>query len=134
VNDEPVITVNGVALSRGATISVRVAVNHHLSWLKEDDAALGRDGHGVAMREGYIGHLEKVVVAMAGADDEAAVLARADPYFLAALEVVAIGWLRTVDYDKIANAGDVASLSLASVLSRWLASRGVMVIRNKKGG
>lgn len=44
--------------------------------------------------------------------------------FLAALEIAAELWLDTIRFDDLYARGDVEAAALASVLQRWLATRG----------
>lgn len=56
---EPTITVNGVTLSVGQAMSVRVAIGSYLMEMSDPDA-LGKDDHGRAMARAYHDRLTEV--------------------------------------------------------------------------
>lgn len=44
--------------------------------------------------------------------------------WLAAIEIAAEAWLKTIRFDELYASGNVEAAALASVLRRWLATRG----------
>ena len=62
--EEPAITVNGVRLTTGQAMTVRVALSHFALDLKED--GLGDDDHGLKMVEGYQGALAEIYKMIGG--------------------------------------------------------------------
>ena len=64
MSDEPAITINGVALSVGQAMTVRVAVTNFAVDLKGDKDALGTDEHGVLMRTAYLTRLHEIFMLM----------------------------------------------------------------------
>jgi hypothetical protein len=61
---EPKITVNGVELSVGQAMTLRVALTSFIFGMKED--GLGDDEHGIAMASGYIDRGSEVLLLMLG--------------------------------------------------------------------
>lgn len=55
---EPRITINGVVLSNGAAMTIRVAVENFAMWLHEN--GLGEDEHGQAMTKGYLDRIKDI--------------------------------------------------------------------------
>jgi hypothetical protein len=58
MKNEPKISINGVILSEGQAMAVRVACEDFLSRMREE--GLGDDEHGKAMATGYIERLFEV--------------------------------------------------------------------------
>jgi len=56
--NEPSILINGVWLSQGQSMSLRVAVEVFISDLVEN--GLGNDPHGIAMKENYLVRLGEI--------------------------------------------------------------------------
>lgn len=50
---EPNIFINEILLSQGASMTIRVAIEHFAIFLSSKDC-LGKDEHGTKMRDGYI--------------------------------------------------------------------------------
>ena len=69
LHKEPCVQINGVQLSVGEAMSVRVAVNAFLRELQDDDA-LGEDEHGRAMTQLYRMALRKITLLMIGKPNE----------------------------------------------------------------
>lgn len=59
--DEPVITINGHQLSTGQAMTVRVALVMFLSEMDAEKYPLGKDEHGIAMRDGYRARLSELL-------------------------------------------------------------------------
>lgn len=53
---EPLITINGVAISPGAAMTVRVAIESYAMWL--DENALGDDEPARSIRAGYLKQIQ----------------------------------------------------------------------------
>ena len=51
-NHEAIVTVNGITISEGEVMTIRVALNHYRSFLEDKDA-LGSDELGKSIAEGY---------------------------------------------------------------------------------
>jgi hypothetical protein len=58
LSPEPAITINGVPLTFGQAMTVRVAVGHFGICLSHD--GLGKDAHGKKMTEGYLARIEEI--------------------------------------------------------------------------
>ncbi len=56
--NEPSILINGVKLSEGQAMSLRVSVEVFISYLMED--GLGDDEHGIAMKKSYLERLGEI--------------------------------------------------------------------------
>jgi hypothetical protein len=56
---EPVITINGIQLTKAQSMSVRVALSGFKMELKQ--AGLGADEHGLAMTEAYLRRLDEIL-------------------------------------------------------------------------
>ena len=64
---EPDITINGVHLTTAEAMTVRVALGAFAMDL-ENENALGDDGHGHAMRDGYRAAIRDIFALMAAAE------------------------------------------------------------------
>lgn len=58
--DEPVVIINGQQLSTGQAMTVRVALANFYGEMHEKKFPLGKDEHGIAMRDGYRARLEEL--------------------------------------------------------------------------
>lgn len=61
---EPDVTINGVALTFGQSMALRVAVSNFVMTLQDDPDALGTDKHGRIMTENYSKRLTEVLKLM----------------------------------------------------------------------
>lgn len=64
MHQEPKITVNGIELSVGESMTMRVALTHFHNELSYDEDYLGSDEHGRAMRNGYFQNATKTLEVM----------------------------------------------------------------------
>lgn len=55
---EPLITINGIVLNEGQSMTLRVAVESFIGELM--DNGLGDDAHGIAMKQAYLDRLGEV--------------------------------------------------------------------------
>ena len=63
--EEPNIIINNRALSQGASMTIRVAIEHFAIFLSQKDC-LGNDKTGRGIREGYIKQIGNIRQAMQG--------------------------------------------------------------------
>jgi len=68
---EPAITINGVPLSEGQAMTVRVACTDYQFRLMHEPDACGTDEHGLRMHAAYSERLHEVLTLMTGGTKDA---------------------------------------------------------------
>lgn len=58
MTEEAIITINGTAITRAQSVTIRCAIESFYSTLKNE--GLGSDGHGKAMVDSYCNNIEEI--------------------------------------------------------------------------